>query len=159
VTDTLHTTLATPGWDRDPAVLEGGLVIAAAGVFWLLGGPLGAGLALGVGVTAFALPPVVVFALAQVALAVLLPDAPALGTVVVGELPLLGLLGLTVDRGMSRRQFGAALLLGGGLVGVTVGAVALAPRQWLATVVTLGAVALPLYGIHRYAVVRYTTHE
>lgn len=159
MTDTLHATLATPGWERNPTAREGVVLVVTAAVFWLLGGPLGAALALGVGLTLVALPAVVVFALAQVTLALILPETPALGTLLLGELPLLGLLAPAIDPHAPRRRLGVAGLFGGAVIGVAVAAVALAPRRWLAALAILGAVALFLYGTHRYAVVRYTTHE
>lgn len=156
MTDTLHATLATPGWERDPTVREAIVLLGAAVVFWLLGGLPGAALALAVGLTALALPAVVVFALAQLALAVVLPETPASGTILLGELPLLGLLAPAVDRQLSRRRLAAAGLLGGGVIGTAVAAAVHAPRPWVAALVVLGAVSLCLYGTHRYAVVRYT---
>ncbi len=159
MTDTLHATLATPGWERDPGAWEGVVLSGAAVVFWLFGGLPGAALALAVGSTAVFLPSVAVFALAQVALAVVLPETPAPGTILLGELPLLGVLAPAIDRHVSRRRLGVAGLLGGAIVGLAVAAAVLAPRPWVAALVVFGAVALCLYGTHRYAVVRYTIDE
>lgn len=159
MTGSLHATLATPGWERDPTLRDGVAVAVTAGVFWVLSGPLGAVVALGLGLTLLVLPAVLTVALAQVVLAVLLPADPALSTVAAGELPLLLLLGAAVDRRLSRQQIGTSLVVGGTVLVASAAAVALAPRQWIAVLAIAGVTAGLVYGGHRYTVVRFESHD
>lgn len=159
---TIHSTVRTPGWQSTPALTNGLAVLATAGAFWWLDGLTGVVLAAGIGLALFVLPVVFVFALAQVALAVSLPGEPALVAVVVGELPLVVLLGTTLDQafsGMNRdwewsgRRAGIVALLGGGALGGTLLAVATVQQLWLGALLIGGVVALVAYGVHRYTVV------
>lgn len=158
MTDTAAT-LATPDWKGTPGALDAIAVLGAVGAFWLLGGPLGAGLALVLGAALFALPGLFVMALGQVVLATILPENPQLWAILLGELPLVALLGADVDRRRAGRQAGTAFLFGAAVLVASVAAIALAPRLWIAALAVLGVTALFLYGGHRYAVVRYETRD
>lgn len=150
---TLHPSVATPGWDPTPTLSSGLAVVAATGVFWWLGGLSGLVLGTGIGLCLFVFPVVFVFALAQVVLAVSLPVEAAPTVVLVAELPLLGLLGTTVDRRHPWRRAGRSLLVGGTVLAASVAVVVTVQAVWRGSLLVFGIVAITVYGLHRYAVV------
>lgn len=128
-------------------------VLLASGVLLAVAGPIGATLAITVGIAWYLFPPYVAFATGQVVFIVLLPETESLLPLVLGEAGLCGVLFASVfGRGLVRAGIG---LLGFGVVLGTVTWLGVsAGGLWLGMVALVCSVGSVAYIGHRYGRVR-----
>ena len=145
------------GWRPDLSIVHAIGVLLTCGVFLLLGGVPGFALGVGIGLSLVVLPELYAFALSNLVLAVLLPDDPAVTTILVGEVGLLGLLvaPLVASSPLAWRDSLGAVSLGGVIVASGLVAIGSVSETWLVALLVVGLVAVVVYGLHRYAVVRF----
>ena len=129
-------------------------LLATTIVFWVLAGLAGLVGGLVLGVATLALPRVFVFALGQLLVATFLPSDPAVMTLVLSEIPLVGLQfsdssgqPLVSLSTLTTLVVGGGSLLAGALVVRTVSPL------WMSAALIIGLVAIVSYGIHRYTLV------